>query len=279
VKALATIAAIVAVAAVPTQAGAQSQAEPAVVWAVGDGANGTAAAARLARRIAAARPDRFLYLGDVYDHGTATEFRRNYSPVYGRLAPITEPTPGNHEWANRASGYYPYWRKAKGRRQPPWYSFRVAGWEVLSLNSEASHGPRSAQLRWLRRQLTEPGTCRLAFWHRPRYSAGTVHGDAPDMAPVWRALVGKARLVVSAHDHNLQRLRARRGLTQLVAGAGGPYRHRLRRDRRLAFARSDVTGALRLVLEPGRARIQFRSTGGAVLDSSRASCRPLGQAR
>jgi hypothetical protein len=164
----------------------------------------------------------------------------------------------------------------KGRRQAPWYSVRIAGWEVLSLNSEAAHGPGSSQLRWLRRQLTEPGTCRLAFWHRPRYSAGTVHGDSPSLEAAWRALRGHARLVVSGHEHNLQRMRARRGLTQLVAGAGGPYRHPLRRDRRLAFARSDVTGALRLVLQPGRARIQFRSGSGALLDSSTASCRPLG---
>ena len=260
-------------AALGAPAGAPADTEAAVVWAVGDGANGTTTAARMAKRIAADRPDRFLYLGDVYDHGTAAEFRRNYSPIYGRLARITAPTPGNHEWGNRRSGYYPYWRRVKGRRQRPWYSFKIAGWEVLSLNSQASHGPGSAQLRWLRRQLSEPGTCRLAFWHRPRFSAGTLHGDAPDMAPLWNALRGHARLVVAGHDHNMQRFPARQGLTQLVSGAGGPNRYPLDRgDRRPAFARSDVTGALRLVLEPGRARMEFRGIGGTVLDRSSARC-------
>src|SRR5918992_2903243 len=56
------------------------------VWAVGDGADGGKRAKALARRIAARRPDRLLYLGDVYEHGSREEFRRNYAPVYGSLA-------------------------------------------------------------------------------------------------------------------------------------------------------------------------------------------------
>ena len=195
--------------------------EPAVVWAVGDGADGSTRAKRLARLIARDEPDRFLYLGDVYETGTAEEFRRNFAGVYGQLAAITAPTPGNHEWGLHREGYDPYWRSVTGRRQRPWYRFELAGWEVLSLNSEAPHGPRSRQVRWLRRQLEgAAGDCRLAFWHRPRYSAG-VYGDDASYEPFWRELAGRARLVLSAHDHNMQRLRPRNGLVQLVAGSGG----------------------------------------------------------
>src|SRR5262245_46774038 len=147
-------------AALGGPAGPPAQSERAVVWAVGDGADGTTAARGLARRIAADHPDRFLYLGDVYPSGTASDFARNYGPVYGDLAPITEPTPGNHEWANRGTGYNPYWQRVRGRPIRPWYSFKLAGWEILSLNSEAPHEPGSQQLRWLSRQLAEPGTCR-----------------------------------------------------------------------------------------------------------------------
>jgi len=119
-----------------------------------------------------------------------------------------------------------------------------------------------------------PGTCRIAFWHRARFSAGTLHGDSPNTAPLWNALRGRARLVLGGHDHNSQRFRRRQGLTQLVAGAGGPNLYPLRRDRRLAFARSDRPAALRLVLTPGRATIEFRDAAGRVLDRSAASCRP-----
>ena len=264
-----TLAAIAA-GALPAQAPSDS----AVVWATGDGADGSRAARSMASRIAADRPDRFLYLGDVYPNGTAADFSRNYATTYGRLARITEPTPGNHEWGNRNSGYRPYWRRAKGRAQRDWYSFRLGGWELLNLNSQAPHGTSSAQLRWLRARLrAAPGTCRLAFFHRPRYVARGIHGDAPDIAPLWNALRGRARLVLGGHEHSLQRLRRRDGLTQLVAGTGGAVHYRLARDPRLAWGRAGTTGALRIALEPGSARIEFRSSSGRVLDRSRATCR------
>jgi acid phosphatase type 7 len=245
--------------------------EPATVWAVGDGADGSAIARRLARRIERSRPQAFLYLGDVYPGGTAEDYRRNWRPVYGRLDPITWPTPGNHEWWAREQGYFDYWRN-HGRAEP-WYRFSVGGWEVLSLNSEAPHSPGSAQLRWLRRALRQgDGDCRIAFWHRPRFSADSVHGDAPDIAPLWSALRGRARLVLNGHGHVMSRYRPRGGLTQYIAGTGGRVRYGLRPDRRAAFARSDRTGALRLELSPGRATLQYRAVSGELLDRSRATC-------
>jgi Calcineurin-like phosphoesterase len=253
--------------------GSGSGDERAVVWAVGDGADGSAVARRLARRIERDDPEAFLYLGDIYPSGTAEDYARNYEPVYGRLAAITWPTAGNHEWGNRATGYLPYWRR--WRRARPWYRIRLGGWELLALNSEAPHGPGSRQLGWLTGALDQPGTCRLAFWHRPRFSAGTVHGDAPDVGSFWRALKGRARLIVNAHEHALMRYRRRAGMTQYIAGAGGQILYRLRPDSRLAFARTGQTGALRMTLSPGRAELEFRSVTGEVLDRSRATCSAL----
>ena len=247
----------------------------AVVWAVGDAATPNVGARRLAERIRAARPDRFLYLGDVYEDGTAREFREHYHPLYGPLAPITDPTPGNHEWENRFSGYYPYWRAQKGRRQPPWSSTSLAGWEILALNSQAAHGPGSRQLRWLRRAVAEPeGDCRIAFWHSPRFSAGEYAGEGLHVEPLWSALEGEAKAVLSGHDHNLQRLRPRGGITQFIAGAGGATPYPVdRANGLLAWGVSNTFGALRIVLEPGRATFEFRDSGGRLLDRSRRNCR------
>jgi len=60
----------------PKPAQAPAPAIRAIVWAVGDGADGSPVARKLARRIAADQPDRFLYLGDVYPSGTAQDYRR-----------------------------------------------------------------------------------------------------------------------------------------------------------------------------------------------------------
>jgi hypothetical protein len=251
-----------------------------LLWAVGDGADGGGAAQAVATRMRRKRFDRVLYLGDVYGSGilstlrgdgTATDYRKRYDPIYGDFAKKTAPTPGNHEWPQRGDGYEPYWAEVFGRPPPAYYDFRVAGWQILSLNSQAPHGAGSAQLRWLRTRLRGAGTCRLAFWHRPRFSAGR-HGDARDMASLWGVLPGRAALVVTGHDHGMQRFKPIDRITQYVSGAGGHGRYALSRDSRLAFGNDRDDGALRIELRPGRARLAFVSAAGEILDTSTVGC-------
>ncbi len=246
--------------------------DAATLWAVGDGATGSPEARRVAKLIERGAPARFLYLGDVYENGTADEFRLAYEPVYGRLRKVTLPTPGNHEWANRAKGYDPYWARTLGARPPDHYSVRVAGWQLLSLNSEEPHEVGSPQVAWLERQVADGGDCRLAFWHRPRYSAGT-HGDQPDVDPLWQALEGRAALVVNGHDHDMQELRVHEGIRELVAGAGGNVRYPIdTNDPQLAWGNDRSDGALRLRLQRGLARYDFFAVDGTLLHRGAARC-------
>jgi len=245
----------------------------ATVWAVGDGADGSRGARTVARLIARGRPARLLYLGDVYETGSAADFRDHYDPVYGALRGRTLPTPGNHEWPGRPEGYDRYWASVTGRRPPSFYAVRVAGWTILSLNSEEPLGRGSRQGRWLERQLATPGTCRMAFWHRPRFSAG-LHGDQPDVEPLWSAVRGRAALVLNGHDHDMQQMRARSGITALIAGAGGHGRYPVARgDPRLVWSNASTYGALKLRLAPGRAGFAFVSADGTVLHRGSASCK------
>ncbi len=247
---------------------------PAELWAVGDGAAAERAGAEVSGLIEANDPDRVLYLGDVYESGTADDFAENYAPTYGRLAPITAPTIGNHEAPNARLGYRPYWREVHGRTPPRFYSFRIAGWELLSLNSEIDHSSDSAQVRWIKRATREGGDCRIAFLHRPRYSAGTTHGDDRSLQPLWAALRGSARLVLAAHDHNMQRFAPRQGMVELIAGSGGRGLYDVKGSHRgLRFANDRELGALRLRLRPGRASYAFVSASGEVLDSGSRRCR------
>jgi hypothetical protein len=245
-----------------------------VVWAVGDGADGGPAGKAVAARIAADRPARLLYLGDVYEEGTAEEFESSYDSVYGELAERTEPTPGNHEWPTRAEGYEPYWRRVKGRPIAPWYASRAGGWRLLSLNTEAPHDAGSPQLRWLEDELPLlAGTCTIAFWHRPFVNAGK-YGDQEDVAPLADAVRGHAAIVLAGHDHNMQRFRPRDGIVHYVSGAGGRERYDVDADDpRLAFSNDRDFGALRMELEPGRAELAFIAADGAVLDRSSVRCR------
>lgn len=258
-------------AAAPEESGA-------VVWAVGDGAADTREAKALSGRIAASRPDRLLYLGDVYEEGTARDFRERYASTYGSLAQRTAPTPGNHDWPNHVAGYDAYWAGVQGRPMPPYYSFREAGWQILSLNSELPQGSGSTQRAWLDEALRGGGNCRIALAHRPRFSAGEKHGDQEDMQALWELLPGRAAISLAGHEHNMQRMLPVDGVTALISGAGGSERidDVMGTDDRLAFADDDRYGALRLVLRPGIAYFAFVTLDGEVLDRGSIPCRQPG---
>jgi Calcineurin-like phosphoesterase len=246
-----------------------------VVWAVGDGPDGGEDARRVAQMLGREKLDRLLYLGDVYENGTAEEFARNYDSIYAGLARRTAPTPGNHDWFHHVEGYDAYWGRKYRRRVPPYYSFRSAGWQIISLNSETEHGAGSPQVSWLRTAVKGRGTCRLAFWHRPRYSAGDHHGDQPDVQAFWDALKGRTAIVANGHEHDMQRFKPRDGITQFISGAGGHDLYDVDEGRPdLAFGNNNRFGALRLELSRGRANYRFVSVQGETLDSGNVSCKP-----
>jgi len=274
---LAAAVSVFAFTRVEDEGGSEPKAAPppaVVVWAVGDGGDGTREAKAVGARIAADRPQRVLYLGDVYERGTLADFRKHFATVYGRLVQRMEPTLGNHEWPRRTQGYHPYWRSIKGRRVARYYAFTVGGWRFISLNSEDPGDPR--QLSFLRRELARaPGTCVMPYWHRPRFNAGEHQAEEANVQPLWLQVKGRVPAILSGHDHNLQRFLPRDGTIQYVAGAGGRERHDVdERDARLAFSRDAVDGALRMRLAPGIARLSFVSVDGQVLDRSTVRCRP-----
>ncbi len=252
---------------------ARNRTAAATVWAVGDGADGTDPARQLARRIAAGRPQRVLYLGDVYETGTREEFTRGITQTYGGLRWIMAPTPGNHEWGNQATGFSPYWQVITGRPTPTFYAFTIGGWRIISLNSEDPGN--AAQAAFLQRELARRADrCAIVMWHRPFVSLGR-HRDGSTVAPLWNAVVGRVPVVLNGHDHNLQRFKAVQGTTQYVIGAGGHSRYAVdESDARLAFANDSLDGALRMRLRPGRADLTVVSTAGATLDAFRATCTP-----
>jgi len=259
----------------PTEVSGSTDDGATVVWAVGDGGDGSDAAQEVADMIEEDEPDRLLYLGDVYETGTAEEFDENYDPVYGDLTEITAPTPGNHEYFERDEGYLPYWEEQTGSEQPLFYSFELGGWEIIGLNSENGLEPKDEQLAFLEDELSEPGTCRLPFWHTARYSA-VPDSDERVVEPFWDALQGHTEIILSAHEHNMQRFEPIRGMTQLVSGAGGHGLYDLDpEDPRLAFGDDETYGALRLELEPGLARYAFVAGDGEVLDEGEIRCEPL----
>lgn len=242
--------------------------DSAEVWAVGD--SDPRRAGRVADVIRRSDPDRILYLGDVYPRGTRDDFRRWAKP-FGSLVDRMAPTPGNHEWPLARRGYEPYWRGVTGETPPTFYAFQAGGWEILSVSSE--HSEYRPVKRWLSERVSTGGNCRIAFWHRPRFSAGHHAGNNARVKQYWEVIRGYARILVTGHDHNMQQMRSRGGTVQFISGAGGRRLYPVNEDdRRLEFADDTHYGALKLSLSPGMAVWAFVSARGNTLQSGALEC-------
>ena len=175
-----------------------------------------------------------LTLGDnAYSSGTTSEFTNCYQPTWGRHKSRTRPSPGNHDYGTSgATAYYSYFGTNAGPSGRGYYSYDVGGWHIVSLNSNVSMAAGSAQEQWLRADLAASTLkCTLAYWHHPRFTSGTQHGNFTAAQPIWQALYElNADVVLSGHEHNYERFGpqtatgtadATRGLREFVVGTGG----------------------------------------------------------
>jgi hypothetical protein len=270
----------------PTSGTAPAPGQPLVVAATGDGAGGEQRSGDVTNLIASWDPNVFLYLGDVYEKGTETEFANWYgqNSYFGRFGAITDPTIGNHEYENgQAPGYFNYWRSP-----PHYYSFDAGGWHFISLDSTSQFNqtaPGSAQYQWLKRDLAaSTAACTLAYFHHPVYNVGP-EGSTPRMAAIWSLLdANGVDVVLSGHDHDYQRWvpldgsgsPSAGGITQFVAGGGGHgIQQFVTTDSRLAKGFDTVPeafGALRLELNARGAAYQYVNSAATTLDSGSVAC-------
>jgi hypothetical protein len=245
------------------------------IFAVGDGADGSTAARELANYVRAQNPERFFYLGDVYATGTAAEFTNNYEPAYGALASRTDPVIGNHEYANRSSGYYPYWQQKRG-----WTSDEAKhrsyvtpeGWQVIAYSSE--HDP-AAEASWVSNELAKhPGSCRIVMAHKGRHVVtDSEHGDNPTQEAIWSLIANTTAINLVGHNHLYGRLAPIDGVTVIVSGAGkGGLRPLGTQHHTVAASENRVPTATKLVLRAGAADFQQVDKNGTVYDAGTVTC-------
>jgi chitodextrinase len=260
---------------------------PFTVAVGGDGASGETNATNVTNLIAAQNPNLFLYVGDVYEKGSSTEFYNWYgtpASYFGRFRSITNPTVGNHEYSSgKALGYFDYWNNV-----PPYYSYNAGGWHFISINSNSAFvpgAPTSIQYQWLAADLAaNAGKCTIAYYHHPLFNIGP-EGSKTSMLDMWKLMAQYGvDIVINGHDHDYQRwiplngsgVPDPNGITEFVVGASGHGTQSfIKTDSRVAYS-NDVNptafGALFLQLNASGAHFSYRSTNGTVLDSGVIPC-------
>jgi acid phosphatase type 7 len=249
-------------------------ASPAIITAAGDiavcGNSADSATGDLVRSI---NPAVALTLGDnVYPDGSASRFANCYDPAWGSFRSKTRPSPGNHDYETvNAAGYFGYFGTRAGPCCRGYYKFDVGRWRLYSLNSERAI---ATQATWLRNDLrAHPSRCTLAYWHRPRFSDSTVHGDSTAVDPLWDAFAANGGdVVLAGHDHDYQRFPRINGVRSFVVGTGGASLYNVA-PKRIAAYDDSHWGVLRLVLSDGYYTWAFRRVGASAMDSGRANCR------
>ena len=252
-------------------------AAPPVIVAAGDIAsegNGDARTARLVRRL---NPDHVLTLGDnVYESGTAQQFRDYYHPTWGRFRAKTWPSPGNHDYGTgQASGYFAYF----GSRAPAKnYTFMVGTWRVVSLDTWSN---REAAHTFLRRTLTKDHHgCELVYWHQPRWSSGE-HGSDAHVAAIWRLAVRMGvDVVLNGHDHDYERFAplnafgkpSPNGTREFVVGTGGVGLRGFGQPIRGTREQITSLGVLRMQLGASAYFWSFRNLSNRSLDRGSSVC-------
>jgi hypothetical protein len=227
-----------------------------------------------------------LTLGDnQYEAGALSAYTTFYDPTWGRAKATTFPAPGNHEYVTSgAAGYFGYYGTRAGPSGRGYYSFNLGTWHLISLNSEISMAPGSAQEQWLKNDLaTSSATCTLAYWHRPLFSSGSGHGNNPDTKPLWDDLyTAGADVVLGGHDHDYERfapqtpagVAAAGGIREFVVGTGGRSHYAVGTVKTNSQVRNnDTFGVLQLTLHNGSYDWKFLpEAGSSFTDSGSTAC-------
>ncbi|HEU4745079.1 MAG TPA: metallophosphoesterase [Anaerolineales bacterium] len=217
---------------------------------------------------------------NVYPNGKYSEYTNCYHPTWGRHKSRTKPVPGNHDYnTSGAAGYFKYFSSTSS-----YYAYNLGDWRIYALNSNIDVSATSAQVRWLKNDLTaNPKRCVLAYWHHPRWSSGSRYGSNTKYQALWKTLYDAgAEVVLNGHEHNYERFKQMNasgtgvssGLRAFVVGTGGAGLYGFGSIRSTSEVRNSSThGVLKLTLSSTSYSWKFVPIAGKTFtDSGTTSC-------
>jgi hypothetical protein len=258
---------------------------------IGDYGNDSANEAQVAALVNSWNPDFVITTGDNnYDDGEAetiddnigkhySQFIGNYQGSYGPGSPENRfwPSLGNHDWhtitcslGSCNGAYFDYFTLPNNER---YYEFDSGLVHLFALDSDSDEPDGrdidSIQADWLNEQLAISTACyKLVYFHHPSYSSGN-HGSTEIMQ--WPFSTWGADAVLSAHDHNYERIEAN-GIPYFVNGAGGGSLYSFANLGNLPAEATSVVrynedhGAMLVTATPSQITYQFYNAEGVLID-------------
>lgn len=233
-------------------------------------------------------PGTIFTLGDnAYEKGTAAQFADCYSPSWGRHKDRTKPGIGNHEYMTPgAQPYLDYFGVPKN------YSYDLGDWHIVSLDSNcqlAENGGScrlpSPAMQWLKSELAlNSKPCTLVYFHHPRWSSGSKHGNTTRMSAAWKIMYeAGVDVVLSSHAHSYERfaplapdgkIDTVKGIRSFVVGTGGGALSGFSKPVTGSEVRNGTThGVLKFTLQAGEYGWEFVPINGQTFtDSGSAKC-------
>ncbi|MFB9908681.1 metallophosphoesterase family protein [Allokutzneria oryzae] len=261
-----------------------SEAAPTVIAVAGDIADTCLASSsscvhpKTAKLVTDMNPVAVLTAGDnQYKSGTIEQYQKYYDTSWGKFKPITKPSPGNHEYNDKARGYKEYFGSIATPQGKTYYSYDIGNWHFVALDSNIATAESSEQGKWLTEDLKRNTKgCVAAYWHHPFVSSAS-HGDQKVAEPFWRTLYAAgADLVFGGHDHDYERFKPlnpnrqvdeAKGIRSVVVGSGGAslYPVQARPITEKAYSKH---GVLKLQITDTTYSWQHLGLDGTVLDSA-----------
>jgi len=259
--------------------------------AFGDSGAGSAAQSQIAGLMNNEAFNFAIHTGDVaYSSGTYAEFEQRFFPYYSswlRMRAIF-PVIGNHDdITGSATPYRTLFVLPRDGASPAFpnnaerfYSVDYGPVHLIALDTEAafqSPARRAEQLAWLEADLqaSQAQPWRIAFFHRPPFSAGGEHGSDLTVRQAFVPLFERygVELVLNGHEHDYERTvqwkestdPASQAVVYVVTGGGGAALYPASRAAWTAVSRS-VHHYLRGAITPTQISVEAVGIDGVVFD-------------
>lgn len=218
------------------------------VLAFGDYGDGSARQAKTAQAMNQyhkSKPFDFgITLGDnFYAVGMKTptdaRWQKDWVAHYDKIGILFYPTLGNHDWglADSPAAEVLFSAHSQSWKMPAIrYTFVAGPVQFFAIDTMLTS---SGQAEWLKRELdASRARWKVVYGHHPPYSYG-MHGDNKTVqAHLFPLLKGRAHVLMSGHEHDLQHLRAVDGVSLFIAGGGGAPLRPVDHGERTLFADS-----------------------------------------